>query len=159
MVTLDADVRLTHYRLQRVGELQLNLEAGEVVKLKGGSETGTGAAPEDERKALREIVQSMNDLFAGNITEDDMVGAAAAWSGRLMANEELAAEARASNAEQFVLGSFKDAFLDVVIDAKDAQNSIADQLLKDERVLGVMQGLLAKMVWQQFRQEGGGARS
>ena len=76
-----------------------------------------------------------------------------------MANEELAAEARASNAEQFVLGSFKDAFLDVVIDAKDAQNSIADQLLKDERVLGVMQGLLAKMVWQQFRQEGGGARS
>jgi hypothetical protein len=48
-------------------------------------------------------------------------------------------------------GDFKDAFMDVVIDAKDASNSIADQLLKDERIFGVMQQMLAKMVWQQFQ--------
>jgi len=38
-------------------------------------------------------------------------------------------------------------------------NGIADQLLKDERVFGVMQGLLAKMVWKQFRGQGDGART
>lgn len=54
------------------------------------------------------------------------------------------------------IGDFKDVLTGIVIDAQDAQNSIADQLLKDERIFGVMQRMLAKMVWQQF-QRGTGA--
>lgn len=151
LLALDSAVRLTHYRLQKLGEQALDLEKGEVVKLKPTSETGTGAGAEDERKALREIVQTMNDLFAGNITEDDLVGAAAAWTGRLMRNEELAAEAKANSEEQFVMGSFQQAFEDVVIEAKDAQNSIADQLLKNEKILGAIAALVAKAVWRQHQ--------
>ena len=44
--------------------------------------------------------------------------------------------------------------MDVVIEAQDAQNSIAEQMLKDDRIMGVMQKMLAKMVWKQFQQEG-----
>jgi type I restriction enzyme R subunit len=151
LLSLDADVKLTHYRLQKMGEQQLDLEKAEVIKLSGISEAGTGAAPEDERKALREIVSKMNDLFAGEIGEADFVGAVTAWKGHLLANESLAEQAKNNSEEQFSMGDFKDAFMDVVIDAKDASNSIADQLLKDERVFGVMQQMLAKMVWQQFQ--------
>ncbi len=151
MLSLDSDVRLTHYRLQKLGEQQLDLEAAEVVKLPGISEAGSGAAPEDERKELREIVAKMNDLFAGEITEADFIGAVTAWSGHLMTDEGLAEQARNNTEEHFAMGDFKDKFLDVVIDAKDAQNSIADQLLKDDRIFGVMQAMLAKMVWQQFQ--------
>ena len=42
MLSLDADVMLTHYRLQKLGEQQLNLEAGEAIKLRPVSEVGTG---------------------------------------------------------------------------------------------------------------------
>lgn len=42
----------------------------------------------------------------------------------------------------------------IVIDTQDGQNNIAEQLLKDERIFGVMQRMLAKMVWQQFQQGG-----
>jgi len=49
------------------------------------------------------------------------------------------------------MGDFKDVLTGIVIDAQDAQNNIADQLLKDERIFGVMQRMLAKMVWQQFQ--------
>ncbi|VTU42360.1 MULTISPECIES: type I restriction endonuclease subunit R [unclassified Variovorax] len=149
---LDADVKLTHYRLQKVGEQQLDLEKAEVVKLPGIGEAGTGSAPEDEKKALREIVAKMNDLFSGHITESDFIGAVTTWQGHLAKNEKLAAQARNNSEEQFAMGDFKDAFTDVVIEAQDAHNQIAEQLLKDERIFGMMQKMVAKMVWQGFQQ-------
>lgn len=152
MLTLDSDVKLTHYRLQKLGEQQLDLEKAEVVKLTGIGDAGTGSAPEDVRVALHEIVSKMNDLFAGNITEADFLGAVTTWQGRLMTSEKLAAQAQNNTEEQFAMGDFKDEFMDVVIEAQDAQNHIADQLLKDERILGVMQKMVAKMVWKQFQQ-------
>lgn len=71
-----------------------------------------------------------------------------------MANPELAAQAQNNSEEQFGLGGFKDAFMDVVIDAQDAQNAIADQMLKDERIFAAVQAMLAKMVWKGFQQRG-----
>jgi type I restriction enzyme R subunit len=155
LLSLDSDVRLTHYRLQKLGEQSLDLEKAEVVTLPGITDAGTGAAPPDEKKELREIVSRMNDLFSGNISESDFVGAVTAWKGHLLANETLAEQARNNTEEQFAMGDFKDVFTGIVIDAQDAQNSIAEQLLKDERVFGVMQRMLAKMVWQQFQQSAG----
>ena len=151
LLQLDSDVRLTHYRLQKMGEQQLSLEQAEVIKLPGIKDAGSGAAPEDERKDLREIVSRMNDLFSGNISEADFLGALTAWQGHLVANEAIAEQARNNSEEQFAMGDFKDVLTGIVIDAQDAQNNIADQLLKDERIFGVMQRMLAKMVWQQFQ--------
>lgn len=34
---------------------------------------------------------------------------------------------------------------------QESHNSIAAQLLNDERIFAAMQGMLAKMVWQQFK--------
>ncbi len=151
MLSLDDDVQLTHYRLQKLSEQKLDLESGDVVRLPGTTEAGSGAAPPDEKRELREIVAKMNDLFAGEISESDFIGALTAWSGRLAANEKVAEQATNNSEEQFALGDFKDAFMDVVIDANDAQNSIADQLLKNPRIFGVMQSMMAKMVWKQFQ--------
>lgn len=104
------------------------------------------------RVALKEIVGKMNNLFSGHITESDFIGAVTTWQGRLATNEKLAAQARNNNEEQFAMGDFKDAFTDIVIEAQDAHNNIADQLLKDERIFGVIQKMVAKMVWKQFQQ-------
>lgn len=154
VLALDSDVQLTHYRLQKMGERTLDLESGDVLKLPGIKEAGTGAGAEDEKKELREIVKRMNDLFAGDITDSDFLGAVTNWQGRLMANESLAAQAKNNSEDQFSMGGFKDAFMDVVIDAQDAQNNIADQMLKDPRIFGIVQNMLAKMVWKGFQQPG-----
>jgi type I restriction enzyme R subunit len=50
------------------------------------------------------------------------------------------------------IGDFKDVLTDVLIEAQDAHNTIADQLLKDERFFCVMQKMVAKMAWQKFQQ-------
>lgn len=148
---LDDDVRLTHYRLQKIGEQTLNLASGEVIKLKPASEAGTGAAVDDEKKQLAEIVGVMNDLFSGDITEADMVGYVTTLTGKLLENEELAAQAENNSETQFGLGSFKDALTDAVIDSQDSHNKIADQLLKDERAFSAMMGMLAKQVYREFQ--------
>lgn len=69
-------------------------------------------------------------------------------------NAALAAQAASNTEQQFAMGDFKDVFTDIVIEGQEAHNSIADQLLKDERIMGVMQGMLAKMVFQAFAQRG-----
>ena len=71
--------------------------------------------------------------------------------GHLLANETLPEQAKNNTEGQFAMGDFKDVLTGIVIDAQDAQNNIADQLLKDERIFGVMQRMPAKTVWQQFQ--------
>lgn len=53
------------------------------------------------------------------------------------------------------MGGFEDGFMGEVIDAQGAQNIIADQMLKDRRIFGIVQSMLAKMVWKEFQQPGG----
>ena len=69
-----------------------------------------------------------------------------------MENEGLAEQAANNSEQQFAMGDFKD----IIIEGQEAHNTIADQLLKDERVLSSMQGMLASMVFKAFA-EGRGA--
>lgn len=150
LLELDSDVRLTHYRLQKLGEQTLSLEKGDLVKLTPVSAAGSGAAAEDEEKRLAEIVQKMNDLFSGDLSEADLVGYVTTLSGKLLENETLAQQAKANTEEQFAMGDFRTIMTDIILDSQDAHNSIADQLLKDERVFAAMQGMFAKMVFKAF---------
>ncbi len=151
ILELDADVRLTHYRLQKLGERQLDLASGDVVSLPGISEAGTGKTLTDEQKKLAEIVQLMNDLLSGELTDADVIGYVTTINGKLMENETLAAQAATNSESQFALGDFHDILTDIIIEGQEGHNKIADQLLKDDRIFAAMQGMLARMVWQQFQ--------
>ena len=151
ILDLNSDVRLTHYRLQKQGEMTLDLEKGEAVKLKPASEAGTGKPLSDEERQLREIVEKMNDLFAGDLSDADLVGYVTTIKGKLLESETLADQATNNNEEQFGLGDFKDILTDLVIEGQENHNKIADQLLKDERIFVAMQGLLASAVYASFK--------
>jgi len=153
ILELDADVRLTHYRLQKIGEQQLDLAGGGVVALQPATEAGTGKAPTDEEKKLAEIVGRMNDLFSGNLSDADMVGYLTTIKGKLLENETLKEQAASNSEQQFAMGDFKDILTDIIIDGQEAHNAIAAQFLKDERIFAAMQGMLAKMVFQSFAQQ------
>ena len=111
---------------------------------------------------LANLIWAVADLLRGDykqsdygkVTDADFLGVVTNWQGRLMTNEGLTSQAKNNSEDQFAMGGFKDAFMDVVIDAQDAQNSITDQMLKDPRIFGVVQSMLAKMVWKGFQQSG-----
>lgn len=93
----------------------------------------------------------MNELFAGDLTEADMVGYVTTLKGKLLESEVLATQAASNTAAQFEMGDFKNILTDIIIDSQDGHNRIADQLLKDERIFTAMQGMLARMVYEAFR--------
>lgn len=158
ILELDSDVRLTHYRLQKLGEQRLDLASGEIVKLAPVSEAGTGKAVDDEQRKLSEIVEKMNDLFSGSLTEADLVGYVTTIKGKLLENETLAEQAANNSEHQFAMGDFKDILTDIIIEGQEGHNKIADQLLKDDRIFAAMQGMLAKMVYQAFAKQQDQAR-
>lgn len=114
---------------------------------------GSGKPVDEEQKKLSEIVGKMNDLFSSDLSEADLVGYVTTIRGKLMENETLAAQATNNSEEQFALGDFKDILTDIIIDGQEGHNRMADQLLKDDRIFAAMQGMLAKMVWQQFKRQ------
>lgn len=81
-------------------------------------------------------------------------------SGKLFESEELAEQAANNTEQQFAVGDFKDVLTDIIIiQGQEAHNNIADQLLKDDRSLATIQGLLASMVFKAFAQaRGSGAK-
>lgn len=147
ILDLNSAVILTHYRLQKQSEQTLDLEAGEVVKLKPASEAGSGKAMTEEQRQLKEIVAKMNDLFAGDLTEADLVGYVTTIQGKLMESPKLAEQAANNNEEQFAMGDFKEVLTDIIIDSQESHNKIAEQLLKDERIFAAIQGLLMSNVY------------
>lgn len=82
-----------------------------------------------------------------------MVGYVTTLADKLLENETLREQA-ASNEQQFEMGDCGECFTDAVIEGQEeAHNAIADKLLKDERIFAAMQGMLAKLVWQQFQKD------
>ncbi len=150
LLDLNSDVRLTHYRLQKQGEVALDLSKGEATKLKPTTGAGTGQVLTDEEKQLKEIVEKMNDLFSGNLTDADLVGYVTTIKGKLLKSEKPADQAANNTEEQFALGDFKDVLTDLIIEGQENHNNIADQLLKDERIFSAMQGMLAAAVYRAF---------
>jgi len=150
LLDLNSDVRLTHYRLQKQGEVSLDLSKGEATKLKPTTGAGTGQTLTDEEKQLKEIVEKMNDLFSGDLSDADLVGYVTTIKGKLLESDKLADQAANNTEQQFALGDFKDVLTDLIIEGQENHNSIADQLLKDERVFASMQGMLASMVYRAF---------
>ena len=158
LVELDADVRLSHYRLQRLAEQSLDLATGESVPLRPVSEAGTGRALEDEKRRLADIVERMNDLFAGDLSEADLVGYVTTLQGKCLENTTLAEQAAHNTEEEFALGDFKAILTDIILDGQEGHNRIAEQMLKDERTFTVMQGMLARAVYAAFRERAGVGR-
>jgi type I restriction enzyme, R subunit len=131
--------------------LKLRLpESGEQITLPPVSDAGSGKTREDEMAPLAAIVAKMNDLFAGDLSEADLVGYITTIHGKLLENPKLAEQAANNSENQFEMGDFKDIMTDIVIEGQEAHNKIADQLLRDEKIFLVMQSMLAKAVYRAF---------
>jgi type I restriction enzyme R subunit len=152
-VALDLSaVELTHYRLQDLGAQAIKLvqESGEEYKLKPITEVGTADARDPEMALLREIIAQMNELFAGDLSEADLVTYAHHISSKMMENEELAMQAAQNSREQFALGDFGAAFMDAILEGLDAYQSMAEQVLTEDRTKEGFKRLVLELVYQGF---------
>ena len=129
-------VVLTHHTLKHRGKQPMTLNADGTYKLPPIDAAGTGAVQEKQQVYLREIIEKVNGLFEGDLTEDDqLVYVNGVLRGKLLENETLVKQAASNSKEQFANSpDLKDALLHAIMDALEAHSAMSTQALGSERV-------------------------
>lgn len=137
-------VALTHHNLRHTGRQPLNLRHGETPKLPPMDAVGSGAVQEKEKAFLDQIIQKVNGLFDGELTDDDqLVYVNGVLKGKLLENELLVQQAASNSKEQFASSpDLKDALMHAIIDAFDAHTTMSKQALDSERVRDGLKDIL-----------------
>jgi len=127
-------VVLTHHNLKKHENQSLVLEGGE--KLKPMTEVGTGSVQDKEKALLREIIEKVNELFEGDLTDDDkLVYVNNVLKGKLMESEVLAQQAASNTKEQFANSpDLANEILAAIMDALTAHTSMSTQALNSEKI-------------------------
>ncbi|GAP25608.1 type I/III endonuclease restriction R subunit [Gluconobacter frateurii NBRC 101659] len=129
-------VTLTHHSLRNTGTQPLSLGHGETPKLSPMDGVGSGAVQDKQKALLDEIIQSVNGLFDGELTDNDqLVYVNGVIKGKLLENAMLREQAASNSKEQFANSpDLKTALLDAIMDALDAHHVMSHQALGSERV-------------------------
>jgi type I restriction enzyme R subunit len=129
-------VMLTHHTLKSHGKQSIGLNADGSYKLPPIDAVGSGSVQDKQQAYLNEIIEKVNGLFEGELTDDDqLVYVNGVLKGKLMENETLMRQAASNSKEQFANSpDLKDAVLHAIMDALDAHQTMSTQALGSVRV-------------------------
>lgn len=139
-------VVLTHHRLKEQGQRVLALGdeggAGEH-RLQPLTDTGAGAVQDKQKVLLSEILAKVNDLFDGELSDDDRLVYVNHVKGKLLESDILVQQASNNSKGQFDNSPDLDSALtDAIIDAFGAYTAMSKQALDSERVRAGLKDVL-----------------
>jgi type I restriction enzyme R subunit len=126
---------LTHHTVRNLGKQALDLNAGLATKLVA-MEPGGGTVQEKEKALLAEIISKVNDLFEGDLTDDDqLVYVNNVIKGKLLESEVLTQQASNNSKEQFSNSpDINHELINAFMDSQAAHIVMSQQALNSERV-------------------------
>jgi type I restriction enzyme R subunit len=129
-------VVLTHHTLKSRGRQPMGLSTDGTYKLPSMDAVGSGSVQEKQQAYLVEIIEKVNGLFEGELTDDDqLIYVNGVLKGKLLENETLMCQAASNSKEQFANSpDLKDALLHAIMDALDAHQTMSTQALGSEQV-------------------------
>lgn len=154
-------VILTHHRLKDQGKRSLALHDDDGAhKLQPLTDTGGGAVQEKQKVLLSEILAKVNDLFDGELSDDDRLVYVNHVKGKLLESDILVQQASNNSKGQFDNSPDLDnALTDAIIDAFGAYTSMSKQALDSERVRAGLKAILLgpAQLYEALRARGGEA--
>ncbi len=137
-------VILTHHTLKNQGKRPLPLVDGEYPKLEPFTAAGSGMVREKERAYLAEIIAKVNDLFEGELTDDDrLVYVNNVLKGKLLESDILVQQAVSNTKEQFANSpDLSSEIMNAIMDALSAHSTMSKQALESERVRSGLRDVL-----------------
>ncbi len=137
-------VLLTHHQLRNKAKRDLPLGEGEGEKLKPLTEPGSAEVRDKEKALLAEIISKVNDLFEGELTDDDkLIYVNNVIKGKLLESEILAEQAANNTKEQFANSpDLARELLNAIMDALTAHTTMSKQALESERVRAGLRDIL-----------------
>lgn len=147
---------LTHHTLKNLGKRNPPLGDGEAAKLEPMTEAGTGQVQEKQKALLEEIIAKVNDLFEGELSDDDkLVYVNNVLKGKLLESELLQQQAVSNTKEQF--GNPPDLqseLTNAIINALDAHTAMSTQALNQPAVQSGLKDILLNNagLWEGLRE-------
>lgn len=137
-------VMLTHHTLKNQGKRTIPLGEGDNPKLAPLGEAGSGSVQEKEKARLGEIISKVNDLFEGQLTEDDrLVYVNNVIKGKLLESKTLVQQASNNTKEQFANSpDLSNELMNAIMDALTAHNTMSKQALESEKVRSGLRDIL-----------------
>ncbi len=138
-------VVLTHHKLKDQGQrtLVLGEDSGDY-RLPPMTDSGGGEIQEKIKARLSEIVQKVNDLFEGELTDDDkLVYVNNVIKGKLLESDILVQQAMNNSKGQFANSpDFDRELLNAIMDALAAHTTMSKQALDSEHVRNGLKDIL-----------------
>ena len=155
-------VVLTHHKLKDQGKRSLLLDEGEAERLQPFTDPGGGEVHEKEIVWLAEIISKVNELFEGELTDDDkLVYVNNVLKGKLLESEILVQQASSNTREQFANSpDLATEIMNAVMDALAAHQTMSRQALDSERVRSGLKDILLgpAQLWESLRLRGNAQR-
>jgi type I restriction enzyme R subunit len=131
-----SNVILTHHALKNRGKQAMPLGMGANPTLLPMTETGSGNVQEKAQALLAEIIAKVNELFEGDLTENDkLVYVNHVLKGKLLESATLVQQAQANTKKQFEESPNLDQeILYAAMDSDAAFSTITRQVLESEQV-------------------------
>ncbi|NCC68345.1 MAG: type I restriction endonuclease subunit R, partial [Clostridia bacterium] len=128
-------VALSHYRLSKIREQDIVMEADGVYGLKPGSDIGSGKAKDKKEEFLSQILARLNELFmTDGLTENDLVNYAYTIRDKVRENKSVMDQIQNNTPEQAMLGDFPRALDNAVMDSSEAHQKQMLQILSNREV-------------------------
>jgi type I restriction enzyme R subunit len=147
-------VVLTHHKISSKGRLKLSPD-GEDAKLSPVTEPGSGKAQDPEKLRLAEIIEKLNDLFEGEITDQDkLTYVNDVLRKKLMESEILVRQAKGNTKDQFSHSPhLAEELENAIIESFSSHTKMSSQALDSERVrAGLREILLGPgKLWETLR--------
>lgn len=151
-------ITLTHHTLRNQGKRDLSLNQGQGETLKPMAEPGSGEVQDKQRALLAEIIEKVNDLFEGDLTDDDkLIYVNNVLMGKLMESEVLAEQAANNTKEQFAASpDLARELMNAIMDAYAAHMTMSKQALDSETVQHRLKNILIEQagLYERLRSRG-----
>jgi type I restriction enzyme R subunit len=147
---LDNDVALEYYRLQKMSENSITLEAKGEVPLNTTTEAGI-SRPKDERAKLSEIIDVLNDRFGTDFDKADKLFFDQIEE-ELFNDDTLKQQAMNNDIDNFKYG-FEEVFIHKLIDRMDDNQKIFDKVMDSSDFKKTVQDWLLKKLYKRFNDD------
>ncbi|GAB3124499.1 type I restriction endonuclease subunit R [Novispirillum itersonii] len=152
-------ITMTHHSLRSQGRLPLPLNQGESKPLKVMTAPGTGEVQDKKKDLLAAIIEKVNDLFDGDLTDDDkLIYVNNVLMGKLLESPVLAEQAANNTKEQFAASpDLGRELMNAIMDALTAHSAMSRQALGSEKVREGLRDILINdaCLYEALRARGG----
>lgn len=133
---------LTHHAVKSQGRRAMPLGPGDPLKPVG--ESGSGSVQDKQKALMREIIERVNDLFDGELTEDDqLIYVNNVIKGKLLESKELTTQARNNSKAQFSTSpTLDEELMNAIMNALDAHQTMSRQALDSSKVRAGLKEIL-----------------